>query len=752
MRARGDSAAHKALAEGEAAQRRRAEALRKSEARFRAAVDAVQGVLWTNNPRGEMEGEQPGWAALTGQSFESYQGYGWAEAVHPDDREPTIEAWNEAVAERKTFIFDHRVRRRDGVWRLFSIRAVPIFADDGAVAEWVGVHTDITEERAAQDRLLEESRTLETLSKTGEALVAELDLERVVQTVTNAGVALTGAHFGAFFYNVQEAGETYMLYTLSGVERSAFENFPMPRATAVFRPTFQGEGVIRSDDIRKDPRYGKTGPYHGMPKGHLPVCSYLAAPVMSRSGEVIGGLFFGHPQAARFNERHERLMVGLAAQAAIAMENARLFQAVQRSNETLEQRVAERTADLETAHDALRQAQKMEAIGQLTGGIAHDFNNLLQGVVGSLDLIRRRSHDSERVQRWADAGLKAAERGAKLTGQLLAFSRSQRIEVEPLILRPLVENMRELLGRTLGPTVEIIVDLDDTDVPVLSDPTQLEMALLNLAINARDAMPDGGVLTIAAQRRDIKDDAELGDGEYMELSVRDTGSGMPPEVMARAFDPFFTTKDVGKGTGLGLSQVYGIARQAGGGVRIESLVDEGTIVRVLLRRTEATADAEPTPADTAAGAQNSMATVLVVDDDEDVRSFMTQALESLGYRVEEAADGPKALVLLEQFEPDVLVVDFAMPGMDGAEVARAGQARWPDLPVIFASGYAQTDAIEKVAGQDATVLRKPFRIDGLQTVMVEALNRRLSGAGSSASAQRLTESAPPPGRGSGGRS
>jgi PAS domain S-box-containing protein len=721
----GGTTARRAPVENEDAQQQRAEELRKSEARFRAAIEAVEGVLWTNNPSGEMEGEQPGWTSLTGQSFESYQGYGWAEAVHPDDRDPTIEAWNEAVAERKTFIFDHRVRRRDGVWRLFSIRAVPIFADDGAVAEWVGVHTDVTEQRAAQDALREESRTLETLNKTGEALVAELDLERVVQTVTDAGVALTGAHFGAFFYNVQEAGESYMLYTLSGVERSAFEDFPMPRATAVFRPTFLGEGVIRSDDIRKDARYGKTGPHHGMPNGHLPVCSYLAVPVMSRSGDVIGGLFFGHPDAARFNERHERLMGGLAAQAAIAMENARLFQAVQHSNETLEQRVAERTADLETVHEALRQAQKMEAIGQLTGGIAHDFNNLLQGVVGSLDLIRRRSHDSERVERWAEAGLKAAERGAKLTGQLLTFSRSQRIEAKPLILRPLVENMRELLGRTLGPAVEIIVDLDDTDVPVLSDPTQLEMALLNLAINARDAMPDGGVLTIAAQCRHIKDDAELSDGEYMELSVRDTGSGMPPEVIARAFDPFFTTKEVGKGTGLGLSQVYGIARQAGGGVRIESRVGEGAIVRVLLRRTERPPEMEPTPIVDSAGAQTSVATVLVVDDDEDVRTFLAQALESLGYRVAEAANGPEALALLEQFEPDVLVVDFAMPGMNGAEVAMAARARWPDLPVIFASGYAQTDAIEEVAGQDAAVLRKPFRIDGLQIIIVDALNRRL---------------------------
>ena len=229
------------------------------------------------------------------EPIDEYQGYGWSNAVHPDDVQPTIEAWDEAVRRSETFVFEHRVRRSTANGACSRSAPFQSSRPDGSVAEWVGVHTDVTEERAAEEALREETRILEALNKTGAALAAQLDLESIVQTVTDAGVELTGAQFGAFFYNVlNSSGESYMLYTLSGAHPSQFD-FGMPRNTAVFHPTFAGEGIIRSDDITADPRYGKNDPHFGMPKGHLPVVSYLAVPVRSRSGEVMGGLFFGHP-------------------------------------------------------------------------------------------------------------------------------------------------------------------------------------------------------------------------------------------------------------------------------------------------------------------------------------------------------------------------------------------------------------------------------------------------------------------------
>ena len=574
-------------------------ALRQSEARFRGAVEAVSGLLWTNDKLGRMLGEQPGWAALTGQSFDEYQGYGWAQAVHPEDAQPTIDAWNEAVAERRTFVFEHRLRRFDGEWRSFAIRATPVIAADGEVTEWVGVHTDVTEARQLEARLREETRTLETLNRTGEAVAGELDLERIVQMVTDAGVEITGAHFGAFFYTVNDKkGESMTLYTISGVPREQFSKFPTPRNTPVFAPTFRGDGPVRSGDILADPRYGKNAPHKGMPEGHLPVRSYLAVPVTSRSGEVLGGLFFGHPEPDRFLDRHERLMVGIAGQAAVAIDNARLYQAVRRSNETLEQRVVERTAELEKAHEALRQSQKMETVGQLTGGVAHDFNNLLQIVTGNLEILQRNlPPDSSRLKRAAESAMTGAKRAATLTQRLLAFSRRQPLAPKQISMNKLVLGMSELLHRTLGETIELETVPASGLWHVEADPNQLENAILNLAVNARDAMPDGGKLTIETSNTHLDrgytaHNAEVTPGQYVVICVSDTGTGMDEATASRVFEPFFTTKEVGKGTGLGLSMVYGFVKQSGGHVKIYSELGHGTTVKVYLPRLLGATDEE----------------------------------------------------------------------------------------------------------------------------------------------------------------
>jgi PAS domain S-box-containing protein len=381
--------------------------------------------------------------------------------------------------------------------------------------------------------------------------------------------------------------------------------------------------------------------------------------------------------------------------------------------------------DLTQQHEMearLSQAQKMEAVGQLTGGLAHDFNNLLQAICGNLSLIRLRPDDVQRVQKWAENALKAAASSAKLTSKLLAFSRSQEVDLQPVNARTLVHGMADMLLHTLGPGIEIRYALNDSTACVFADHTQLELAVLNLAINARDAMPGGGVLTISTVLRRIDDDAELPADDYLELSVTDSGAGMSEKVRGRAFDPFFTTKGVGEGTGLGLAQVYGIAKQAGGTARIRSTPGVGTTVSLLLRRSAT----ETVLLNDAGYPVNMLAIgklpkVLVIDDDDDVRTFMVESLELLGYRVSSASNGVAGLELIAANLPDVLVIDFAMPGMNGAEVVKRARQSGYTMPVIFASGYSDTSALNDAVGFKANVLLKPFSVDKLAMELTKAL-------------------------------
>ncbi|HEV2533362.1 response regulator [Phenylobacterium sp.] len=393
-------------------------------------------------------------------------------------------------------------------------------------------------------------------------------------------------------------------------------------------------------------------------------------------------------------------------------------------------RLTDEMAARAQAEEALRQSQKMEALGQLTGGIAHDFNNLLQVIMGALELIRRKAADTARVESWAGNALQAADRGASLTRQLLAFSRTQKLDLRAFVVAELVAGMRDLLLRTLGGDIELVLDLDEARVPVLSDHTQLELAILNLAINARDAMPDGGKLTITTAIVTVEPGHPvLAPDAYVALTVADTGQGMSPEVIGRAFDPFFTTKSVGKGTGLGLSQVYGVARQAGGEARIESLPGQGTKVTVLLRRSaETTETAAPEVGSAPVLAPEVGATVLVVDDDDQVRALLHDTLELLGYTVLEANGGPAALGILQARRPDAMLVDFAMPQMNGAQVADRARRLWPDLPIVFASGHADSAAIKAAVGDDVPILRKPFEMETLARTLSGLIARDVEGA------------------------
>jgi PAS domain S-box-containing protein len=409
--------------------------------------------------------------------------------------------------------------------------------------------------------------------------------------------------------------------------------------------------------------------------------------------------------------------------------------ALREINETLEGRVAERTVDLSAALDrlqaevgerlkaeeALRQAQKMEAVGQLTGGIAHDFNNLLTPIMGGLEMIASRVEDT-RLKRIAETALESTRRGAKLTGQLLAFSRIQRISMAPLAVNAVIEAMQRLLRHTIGGAVRIETRLDPGAGHGICDANQLENAILNLAINARDSMPEGGTLTISTDRVRLDEAPDHQAGEFVRITVADTGLGMPPDVLARATEPFYSTKPLGKGTGLGLAQVYGIAQQAGGTLRIDSEVGKGTSVHILLPATGVPAAAaeeealrsSPTSRGAAAGTS-----VLVVDDDADVRAFLAESLEGLGCTVVAASSGPEGLQALNGWRPDLALIDYAMPGMNGADAARAALKLHPGLPIVFVTGYAESEQLESALGGDVPVLRKPFTLAQLAAAVEE---------------------------------
>jgi PAS domain S-box-containing protein len=637
-------------------------ALRESEARFRRIADSAPVMMWVTRLDRRREFVNEAYLQFTGLTREEVARHEWRDFVHPDDWDRVVSESMAGEASRQPFSLEARYRRHDGEWRWLLSVSRPRFGPDGELIGFIGAAFDFT------------------LAKQ-----AELDLKALVRSQT-AELTESEQRFRSIFDAVFEV---LVLLSPDGtvleVNRQAAPWREANPERAIGRklwdaPTMQAYpehiGLLKEAVMAAAAGGTYTAEVKlerpGVPTAYLDVS---VQPVRGADGEVLHLLF-----------------------------------------------EARDITELKGTQEQLRQSQKMEALGQLTGGIAHDFNNLLTVVVGGLDLIAKREADPK-LKRYARNALEAAERGARLTAQLLAFSRVQRLEVQPTYVAPLIENMRALLRNVLGPGISKEFDLDQELRPVLADPTQLELAVLNLAINARDAMPDGGTLTVRTARVAVRDDPELEDGDYTELSIGDTGTGMPPHVVERAFEPFFTTKEVGKGTGLGLSMVYGVARQSGGTARISSQPGEGSCIKLYFRhapdgaRVRAPGEGRQSMARPPVGGS-----VLVIDDDPDVREFVAVTLEDLGYEVRAACEGAEGLAAFAHEAPDLVIVDFLMPGLSGADVAREIRAARPDQPILFVSGYNETDAIRQAA-PDAALLAKPFRAEALDEAVRTALEQ-----------------------------
>jgi signal transduction histidine kinase/CheY-like chemotaxis protein len=559
---------------------------------------------------------------------------------------------------------------------------------------------DVTENRRAEEALRDETRMLEVLNRTGTTLSSNLDLQAVVQAVTDAATELSGAKFGAFSYNTtDDTGDAFVLYAQSGARREEFDGFGQPRGTPLFGPTFGGEGVIRCDDVLKDPRYGGMSSHAGMPAGHLPVRSYLAVPVISRSGEVIGGLFFGHPQTSVFNERTERLVVGVAAQAAIAIDNARLYEAAQKAAE-------ERQKLLESERAARGEAERASSVkDEFLATLSHELRTPLGAILGWSHMLRLHGiKEPERLH-----GLEVIERNARMQAQLIEdlldmsriTSGKMRLDTQPVqpvsFIEAAIETVRpaaEAKGIRLGTL------LDPATGPIVGDPNRLQQVVWNLLSNAIKFTPTNGRVQVRLERVN----------SHIELTVADTGIGMKPEFLPHVFDRFRQADSsptrTARGLGLGLSIVKHLVELHGGAVRVTSPGEgSGTTFTVRLPLTVVHQDTDRGerlhPKGTRAVASDfkrtdlSGVTVLLVDDQADARDLIELVLSECDATVFTAGTADEGLTVLERERPHVLISDIGMPDVDGYELLRRvralGHARGGKTPAIALTAFARSE-------------------------------------------------------------
>jgi PAS domain S-box-containing protein len=646
--------------------------------------------------------------------------------LHADDAETARLAVEESLASHGDYDIEYRVAQGDGSYHWVLARGRGLYGEGGRVLGMLGVVQDITERKSTEEALREQTEALATINELGRVISAELDLHRMVQAVTDAATELTGAHFGSFFYNVlNEEGASYTLYTLSGVPREAFEHFPMPRATDLFGPTFRGEGVVRIDDVKRDPRYGKNSPYYGMPEGHLPVVSYLAVPVISRSGEVLGGLFFGAPRVGVFTERHARIVEGLAAQASVAMDNARLYESTQRARTEAER--------------LYREAQESSRLkDEFLATVSHELRTPLTAILGWSHMLRTGQFNDESARRAFETVERNARAQAQLIDDLLDVSRiitgKLRIDVRPVdpnsFIEAAVESVRPA-AEAKGVRLQKV--LDTGSVSVSGDPVRLQQIVWNLLSNAIKFTPRGGRVQVRLERIN----------SHVEVAVNDTGAGIPADFLPHVFDRFRqadqkTTRQHG-GMGLGLAIVRHLVELHGGTVTAESAGEgQGATFTVLLpvaavyRTEEEGLRVHPAARSTLPRFELfdrlDGLKILVVDDEPDTRDMLKAGLGQCGAAVTAAASAAEALEAIENSAPDLIISDIGMPDEDGYELMRRVRQLPADaggrVPAIALTAYARVeDRMNALRAGYQMHVPKPVELAELAAVALSLVRR-----------------------------
>jgi PAS domain S-box-containing protein len=634
-------------------------ALRQSEEEFRTLAEAVPHHVWTARPDGLLNWFNPRVYEYAGSSPGELDGEKWGGIVHPDDAPGAVAAWTHAIGTGQAYETEFRLRRADGAYRWFLARGVPARDAQGGIVRWIGTNTDVHDQRLIAGELAELNATL---AQRVEEKTRERDrIWNVSQDL------LVVADRNGVWRTVNPAWTRTLGWSEAELLGRTSEWLEHPddggSTRAEVNNLIQGNHTVRFESRFRH----KDGSYRWLSWTGVPDQDYIYA-------------------VAR--------------------------------DMTAEKAAAER---LKATEEALLQSQKMEAVGQLTGGIAHDFNNLLTGIVGSLDLLQTRLNQgrTDNFARYINAAMTSANRAAALTHRLLAFARRQPLIPKSVDANQLIVSLEDLLRRTIGETIDLQIVAPDNLWGTLCDPNQLESALLNLAINARDAMPDGGKLTIATSNARIDgvaaDTPALSPGDYICIDVTDTGTGMSAEVAGRAFDPFFTTKPIGQGTGLGLSMIYGFTRQSNGHATIDSKLGQGTSIKLYLPRHHGDVPAEQASAVKAAEHAVTGETVLVVEDEPVVRGVILEMLGEQGYRTLEAVDGPSGLRILRANERiDLLVTDVGLPGMNGRQLADQARETRPGLKILFITGYAESVAIADGFLQPGMeMITKPFDLENL---------------------------------------